>query len=246
MIRLDPRHDPDALAAEYARNGRLQIRDFLEEADADRVLAALVDETPWGLVFNRGNQVVQLSPEQVAQLTPQQGQQLLQEIHERARGGYQFLYSAFPLYAAYLLPTAPRFPIFEAMEFVNSRAFLDFARSLTGLAEIRWADAHATQFRAGHFLKYHTDEMPTEKRLAAYVLNFTRDWGRDWGGYLQFFNDRYDVEQAYRPVFNALNIFTVPADHSVGMVSAYAPAGRYSITGWLRGDEPPGPIAPMR
>lgn len=245
MIRLNPRHDPDALAPRYAEKGRFQVRDFLVEEDAERVLKALTSETPWGLVFNRDTQVIQMSPDQVARLSPQQSRDLMNEIHERARGGYQFLYNAFPLYSAYFRPSAPRFPIFDVMEFVNSPGFLDFARRLTGLADIRWADAHATQFRAGHFLKYHTDETPAEKRLAAYVLNFTKSWGRDWGGYLQFFDARYDVEEAYRPVFNALNIFTVPADHSVGMVSAYAPAGRYSVTGWLRADEPPGPIAPM-
>lgn len=243
MFQIDPRHDVAALAGIYAAKRRIQVRDFLADADAEEISEILTARTPWGLVFNRGTQVVQLSPDQVAALTPDQQTALLREVQTRAQTGYQFLYSAFPLLSAYCRHPAADLPIFRAIAFVNSPAFLNFTRRLTGLSDVTWADAHATQFRAGHFLKFHTDETPAEKRRAAYVLNFTRDWGRDWGGYLQFFNERFDVEDAYRPVFNALNIFTVPSDHSVGMVSTYAPAGRYSITGWLRADEPPEPIA---
>ena len=78
--------------------------------------------------------------------------------------------------------------------------------------------------------------------LAPDVLNFTRLWEPDWGGYLQFFNDQHDVELAWRPIFNALNLFTVPHDHSVEMVAPFAGGQRLAITGWLRTDEPPGPF----
>lgn len=243
MFRIDPRHDAASLASGYADRQRIQVRDFLIADDAERVCDVLTSRTPWGLVFNRGAEVIQLAPDAVAALSPEQQGALLREVQARAVSGYQFLYSTFPLLSAYTRRPEPRLPIYDAIEFVNSRAFLDFTRRLTGLADVVWADAHATQFRAGHFLKFHTDETPAERRRAAYVLNFTKGWGRDWGGYLQFFNERYDVEEAYRPVFNALNIFSVPSDHSVGMVSTYAPAGRYSITGWLRADEPPAAIA---
>lgn len=243
MFRINPSHDAATLAANYAERRRIQVRDFLVDEDARRVGSILTTETPWGLVFNRGTEVVQLAPDAVAALSPEQQAALLREVQARAAKEYQFLYSTFPLLQAYTRRPELGLPIYEALEFVNSRAFLDFTRTLTGLEDVTWADAHATQFRAGHFLKFHTDETPAERRRAAYVLNFTEGWGRDWGGYLQFFNDRYDVEDAYRPVFNALNIFTVPSDHSVGQVATYAPAGRYSITGWLRADEPPAAIA---
>ena len=71
------------------------------------------------------------------------------------------------------------------------------------------------------------------------MFNFTKLWERDWGGYLQFFNAAHDIEQAFRPIFNALNLFAVPQDHSVGLVSPFAYGKRYSITGWLRTDAPP-------
>jgi Rps23 Pro-64 3,4-dihydroxylase Tpa1-like proline 4-hydroxylase len=234
------------LASQYARKRRLQIRDFFVESDAELILRTLIGETPWGLVFNDGARVVQMSQEEVARLTQAQRSQLLAGVHQRARQGYQFLYSHYPIYSAYFAqrPEATDdFLLFRLFEFLNSVPFLSFAREVTGLDAIQWADAHATLYGPGQFLKYHTDESPTEQRLAAYVINLTKDWGRDWGGYLQFFNDRYDIEEAYRPIFNAINIFTIPADHSVGMVATYCQSSRYSITGWLRGDQPPAAIA---
>jgi SM-20-related protein len=242
VIKLNPALDIGALAQTYAAKRRMQVRDFFEEESAERIHRMLVEETPWWVAFNEGNQVHQLPPEEARRLGPQQIQQLMAGIQQRAQTQYQFLYEYYPLFSKYFTPGAGRLPIFEVYEFINSEPVLDFLRRLTGRPGIRWADGHATLYRSGHFLKYHTDEKPEDSRAAAYVFNFTKNWGRDWGGFLQFWNARYDVEEAYRPVFNALNIFTVPMEHSVGQVASYAPGHRFSITGWLREDEPPGPI----
>jgi SM-20-related protein len=221
----------------------LQVRDILVPDFAEEILATLERETPWGVAFNDGDNIAQLTASQAARLSPEQQKQILQMIHARARAGYQFFYNHYSLSKAYFAPDeAPPAGLAQAFELINSPAFLNFVREVTGLRTIQWADAHATLYRAGHFLKYHTDENPRERRLAAYVLNFTKGWGRDWGGYLQFFDEKYDIEEGFRPLFNALNIFTVPADHSVGMIAAYSHGSRYSITGWFREDEPPGPI----
>ena len=246
MIALNPSHDAALLAKDYAQSQRLQIRDILTTASADSVYETL-HKLPWYLAFNNGRQVHELSPEQLQALTPQQAADIQRMVATNAQKQYQFLYNHFPLFARYFQEGGMGRDIFGIYEFVNSDIFLNFVRTLTGLDNIRWADAHATLYRAGHFLKFHTDENPKEQRLAAYVLNFTRDWGRDWGGLLQFWDEKYDVELAYRPIFNALNIFTVPADHSVSQVANYAPGLRFSVTGWLRADAPPGKIgAPQR
>ncbi|QIK95399.1 hypothetical protein G7076_01875 [Sphingomonas sp. HDW15A] len=54
------------------------------------------------------------------------------------------------------------------------------------------------------------------------------------GGYLNFFDDSWDVTHAILPRFNTLNLFAVPQWHSVSEVSASAPIARYAITGWGR------------
>lgn len=239
MYAINPSLDRDQLARDYAQRGRLQIRDFLVPEHAERIHEILEKETPWGVAYNEGTRVVQLSAAQARALTPDQRQRISATINERARHGYQFFYYFFPMLEATLTADYPDLPLFEVLRFLNGDELLEFVRRLTGFGTIRWADAHATLYRAGHFLKYHTDEKPSDQRVCAYVLNFTKGWGRDWGGYLQFFNERYDIEEGWRPVFNALNIFTVPADHSVSQVAAYAPGSRFSITGWLRADAPP-------
>lgn len=240
-ITLNSAHDPLSLSEAYAERGRIQIRDFFEEASAETIYDWL-QSTRWGLTFNDGNHVNQLSLEQCNALTVQQQQEIARLVQSNAVKQYQFMYNYWPLLENYFKPGRPPSPLYEVFEFVNHPVFLDFIRTLIGRPEIKWADAHATLFRAGHFLKYHTDEQQADKRVAAYVLNFTKGWGRDWGGYLQFWDENYDGEQSLRPVFNALNIFTIPADHSVNMVASYAPGLRMSITGWLRADDPPAPI----
>ena len=242
VFRLNPDHDPAELAERYAVKSRMQVRDFFEQQTADEIFDILRAQTPWGMCFNSGERVVELSPEQLAALSPADQQQIGEKVAEGARNGYQFLYHYFPLMASYFNPAVGEVPLFRVFEFINSPPVLDFLRTLTGHHGAVWADAHATLYAAGNFLKYHTDETPTQRRMAAYVLNFTPGWGRDWGGFLQFFGPDYDVEQAYRPLFNALNIFSVPSDHSVSMVSTYVQSHRISITGWLREDEPPRPI----
>jgi len=126
-------------------------------------------------------------------------------------------------------------PILDrVLEFINMPEMLDFVRTLTGRDEIIKGDAQATRYGPGQFLKFHTDNITEEHRVAAFVLNFTRNWDPDWGGYLQFYDNNWDIEQAFQPRFNALNIFTVPQNHAVSYVANYATGQRYAITGWFR------------
>ena len=126
----------------------------------------------------------------------------------------------------------------NAVEFLNGEAFLALMREVTGFDDIAFADAQATLYGPGHFLTLHDDAVVGKYRRAAYVLNLTEGWRQDWGGYLNFFDKDGNIEKAYKPAFNALNIFSVPSPHSVGLVAPFAGALRCSITGWLRSGEP--------
>ena len=242
MIRINPALEASVLAADFARRGRLQVRDFFVAEDAEGIHDMLDRQTPWWLVYNVGGRVEELPPERLARMTQGEFNQILLGVQERARTQFQFLYQTYPLVPTYFAPNAAKLPIHGVYEFLNSAPALDFFRTLTGHPDIRWADGQATLYRSGNFLKSHSDQHPRDRRVAAFVLNFTKLWERDWGGYLQFFDDAHDVEQGYRPIFNALNIFTVPMDHNVGVVSPFAYGMRYSVTGWLRSDDPPGPF----
>lgn len=240
-FELNPANDPSELAKAYAEKSRLQVRDIFTGETADEIHKALMG-VDWWLTYNEGNHVHQLMPEQLQQLTRDEAIRIQNTAYANARSGYQFLYNYYPLYAAYFSSKFKDMPLFPIYEFINSPKFLDFVREMTGLEDIRWADGQATLYRATNFLKFHTDEQKTEKRRAAYVLNFTKDWDTDWGGLLQFWEGNGDIEHAFRPTFNALNIFTVPQPHSVSAVAPYAPGMRLSITGWIRADDPPRPF----
>jgi SM-20-related protein len=244
-IELNPSLDPQALAAEYGEKQRMQIRGFLTEQSAHRVYDDL-HELPWGLAYNEGSKVVQLGPDRLAELDPRQGAEITAGIHERARREYQFLYAYFPLLTAYFSPNSPRFGLFDFYEFINAPETLEFVGKVTGLSDIRWADGQATWYKPGHFLKAHPDEEAATGRLAAYVMNLSPVWERDWGGFLQFFDANDNIEQAFKPAFNTLNIFTIPQHHSVSMVANYVQAERMAVTGWFRSDEPIGPIGANR
>lgn len=238
-FKLNPALDVEALAQEYAAHGRLQVRDMLTPETAEEIHQRLYG-MDWWLTYNDGETIERLEPHELRSITRERAAQIQQTVYRNAQSQFQFLYNYYPLHTAYFSPKVPAVPLFPVYEFINSAPFLDFARNLTGLEGIRWADGQGTLYRSTHFLTGHTDEVPAEKRLAAYVLNFTKDWKIDWGGLLQFWDESGDIERAFTPTFNALNIFTIPANHSVSMVTPFAPGLRFSITGWLRGDEPPG------
>jgi len=237
-IKLNPALQFAALTRDYGMKNRLQIPEFLDPASARQVHESL-DELPWGMAYNVGQVMHQLSPEQVAGMNDQEADEITAGIQERAQTQFQYLYAYSPIFQAYMMPTSPRYRIFDFIEFLNSPAILDFIRAMTGIDQIRWADAQATWYRPGHFLRAHDDSDPIRGRVVAYVMNLTPEWDRDWGGLLQFFDDRDNVEQGLKPSFNTFNIFTVPKLHSVSMVSTYVTAKRLAVTGWFRTDEPP-------
>jgi SM-20-related protein len=241
QLALNPNLDAPALTAAYRQRNRIQIRDFLEQPSA-RAVREELEKLPWGLAYRDGFRVVELYADAVAKLDNREAARIMAAIWEQARTDYQFLYAYYPILTAYFSPEVPDQPIFDLYEFINSEPVLDLVRNVTGLQDIAWADAQATWFKPGHFLKAHSDKQDAEGRLAAYVFNFTSDWDPDGGGFLQFFDERGDIEQALKPAFNALNIFTIPQLHSVSMVSTWVSGKRLAMTGWFRADSPPGRI----
>jgi len=240
-FKLNPGLELAALSSQFGERGRLQVRDIFTDETAREIHKRLCGIN-WWLAYNEGKTVHQLQPSDLQNLTPERAGQIQAQINAGAAREFQYLYNYFPLFTAYFSPRVPMMPLFPVYEFINSLQFLEFARKLVGREDILWADGQATLYRPTHFLKVHTDNVPAEKRIAAYVLNFTTDWDTDWGGLLQFWTKEGDIEQAFKPTFNALNIFAIPTTHSVSMVTPYCPGLRLSITGWLRGDDPPGPF----
>ena len=237
IFKLNPALDRDALAAAFARDGRVQVRDLLTEETAEEIFRILAGATPWGIAWQAGNKEKPQAIE--APELQQSGAAKQREIAEgtyraAANGEYAFQFARYPILNAYLGKWNEGSAYDVLLEHINAEEYLGFIRHVTGIPTITKADAQATLYGPGHFLGLHIDSHVAEGWVVAYVMNFTKDWQPDWGGYLNFFDEEGDIVAGYRPRFNALNMFKVPRAHAVSFIPPFAPVGRFAITGWFR------------
>ncbi|MFC5344737.1 2OG-Fe(II) oxygenase family protein [Brevundimonas staleyi] len=239
-LSLDPTLDPLSLKAAFARFGRLHVPGFLTEDAAARLHALLASERDWICSTIGGGVVADVPVEMIEGLSPADRAAVFALAHREAERGFHYMFDTVristPIEKDQPLPDAWR----QVAAFLNGPAFLGFVRTLTGDPRCAYVDAQATRYTAGHYLTEHDDEKPSAGRLYAYVLNLTPDWRTDWGGLLAFIDEDDHVAEAYRPSYNALNIFRVPQRHAVSFVAPFAAAPRLSITGWIRDAVPAG------
>jgi SM-20-related protein len=232
---FNPALDVKALAERYREKNRLQVRDLFVPELADRIFYCLTRETPWGVVYNEGDRVVRLSKDELRAVPQEERARSVDAAILRARTGFQFIYHAYPMVEVYLEGANKGFFLRDVFEAINSDTMLDFIRGVTGISTVIKADGQATLYAPGHFLTSHNDGADEKRhRRVAYVLSFTKDWHPDYGGLLQFYDERNDVTDVFVPRFNSLSIFTVPQFHAVSCVSPFAPLGRFAITGWFQ------------
>jgi hypothetical protein len=237
LFTLNPELDRQSLAAQFQRDGRVQVRDVLTPAAAAEIHGILARSTPWGIAWRAGDDGPHSVRAAALKADPAGQQRRIGEatMASARKGEYAFQFAQYPILDAYLGEWDKGGPHDLLLEHINDEPLLGFIRDVTGVASIRKGDAQATLYAPGHFLGLHVDSHAAEGWRIAYVLNFCREeWKPEWGGYLNFYDDDGDVIVAYRPRFNALNLFDVPCPHSVGLVAPFAPIGRYAITGWFR------------
>jgi SM-20-related protein len=236
-LTLDARIDARRLAPLFARHGRLHLPGLFKPGDARRIGEALAGPVPWSRSFNVGDKSYDLAPETLAAMPPARRAELDAAVAAGGRGGFQYRFDAWrlsDLIEAGERPGGALAALTAVYDFLNSPAFLQFVRVLTGETRPTYADAQATRYRAGDFLTVHDDDVAGKNRLLAYVLNFTPAWRADWGGVLLFHGPDGQIEEGYAPAFNALNIFAVPRRHAVSEVASFVGASRLSVTGWIR------------
>ena len=185
------------------------------------------------MAYNEGDNFYESSMEQLNALNPQQRQKFMNNIYSRARTQFQYVFYQYYITQAIELNEQPGDPLHQMHEFMNSDETLTLMRQLTGEAAIRKADSYASMYLPGHFLTAHDDRHDKHDRVAAYVFSMTKNWEKNWGGHLAFFDDKGNIEEAFIPSFNTLNIFLIPQLHSVQLVAPFAGANRTSYLGWL-------------
>lgn len=237
FFSINPAIDRAAIARGLAEQRFVQVEDFLGVDSADALHEVLRARTPYGLAAAGDGQPdgryvrAEAMPTLPAAERARMGDGAASAA---AAGRFAFLYGRYPMVEAYVQNWHPGHPLNAVLEAINAAPMLDFARDVRGMADISRADAQATLYARGHFLTNHDDLVESEGRRLAYVLNMTRDWRPDWGGYLNILDGRGDVRAGFMPRFNTLNLFMVPLRHHVSVVAGFAAVGRYAITGWFR------------
>jgi Rps23 Pro-64 3,4-dihydroxylase Tpa1-like proline 4-hydroxylase len=117
---------------------------------------------------------------------------------------------------------------------MQSAELLDFLRDVTGHGDLAFTDGQATAYGTGDFLTGHDDDVAGKGRLAAYVFGLTPYWRLEYGGLLLFHGEHDRTVTGNVPRFNVLDLFRVPQQHSVSIVTPAAPHRRFAVTGWLR------------
>lgn len=233
----DPALDVTAAARRLAATGRTRLHGVFGDGSA-AIHAAMTDPA---MVWNRAirNPYNADVPVAVFENEPLEEQaRLIALAHEEATEGFQFVFDRLRLGQARAMGLAIPQTLYDLHAAFNAPPWLDFARRLTGDDAIAYVDAQATRYLPGHFLNGHTDEHEGAGRLYAYVLNVSPAWRADWGGLLMFTEPDGQVAETFVPQFDTLNVFRVPAWHTVSMVAPFAGAARYSITGWWRTNPP--------
>jgi SM-20-related protein len=226
--------DREQLRARFLKDNYLHIPGILQEVCAHKIHATLMEKTPWSLCFNDRGKHMDVALENLSAMTADQGRRLQLAILEQAKTSFQYCYQNYPIYDAYGAGRNPGHLLHRFYEWLNTDEFLSFARFITNFSEISFADAQATRFSAGHFLKCHNDAQAGKNRRVAYIFNFTDHWESDWGGYLQLLDKTQHVRRGIKPAFNSLNLLAVPQDHNVSFVTPFAQGVRLAVTGWLR------------
>jgi len=235
-LTLASRSDIDALKDRYNRDGVVRIDNLFAPDVADAIHSVLLRGTPWHIVHSdKAGDAITYSPKEWRDVEPSARRQALSDMLGRARDGFAYFYSCYPMIDSYLAGDDPEWPLHRMTEFLNSPEMHNFVKTITGESEVRKLDAQATLYARGHFLNEHDDTGTEAERRAAYVMGFTKDWRADWGGQLIFLEDGRVID-GFSPSFNTMTIFKVPRRHIVTQVTNFAGLGRYSITGWLRVD----------
>src|SRR4029453_94114 len=194
--------DPAALAETFRRDGRLQIVDFPRPDGALPLFRQLAESGEWRLAVNKGEQIEDLSLAEVAAWPAEKKAAFEREVVAGGRQGFQFRYETIrlPEYGTGSGRVPPPL-LAEFVSFLSSPEMIAFFQDLTGANDIALADGHASRYQPGHFLTAHDDTNVDMGRRAAYVLNLTPQWLPDWGGVLQFYDERGNIIRGFPPAF---------------------------------------------
>lgn len=238
LFQINPVLVPEKLAEQFQARRSVHVTNFLPYAVATALSRHLVDCMAYQTYVVANEDEMATSPGEESILTPDDEREMLDVACEGARNGFA---SYFEANGRLRVPDPAEessviTPFNDFVQFLNSSAFLDFARKVTGLDKIQRVDAHATRFRGGHFVLFNNGTFSADvsgKRRVNFELNLTQQWRPEWGGMLEMRGDEgYQIE-AVMPCFNCLDLFAFPKGYWISQVTPFAHASRYAIFGSL-------------
>jgi Rps23 Pro-64 3,4-dihydroxylase Tpa1-like proline 4-hydroxylase len=227
-IKLNSQLDSSAMSKAFAENGKVRIKNALNNDDAGYLFQALSQQTKYEMAFVSGGKYKTLDEHAWRHLDAPTKKQITDEILKNASEGVGFVYGRYALNNS-----TENLQLSAFYRWINSEAILSWVRSISGINNISAAKVQATRFMPGQFLTRHQDIVNNEDRKIAFVLNLSPEWHPDWGGLLQFFEIDGTTTESWAPEFNTLNLFDVKHIHSVTYVTPFTKQPRYSISGWF-------------
>jgi Rps23 Pro-64 3,4-dihydroxylase Tpa1-like proline 4-hydroxylase len=184
-LEIAPELPETELRARFEQEGRLHVAGVLTEAAARRIHQHLLAQQDWDLVFRHAGRHRDMNYRDLGEWSRADRDRFDELVAEEARAGFQYCFANVPIYDVWHRRMLPGHFFEELFEFLNSPAWLDLVRRLTGADDIGFTDAQATRYAPGHFLTRHDDDVAGKQRRIAYVLNLTPQWQPDWGGTLR-------------------------------------------------------------
>jgi len=229
--RINPELDRAALRRDYEEQGRVRVYGLLEDG-AMQLYEHFLERTDWIHLINGDSGILELDPAAKAALSAEEWAAIEAAAHARVKEHFQYRYEAVRVNAAE--QALREDPLADFARFMQSAELLDFLRDVTGHGDLSFTDGQATGYGVGDFLTGHDDDVAGKGRLAAYVFGLTPYWRLEYGGLLLFHGPHDRTVSGNVPRFNVLDLFRVPQQHSVSIVTPAAPHKRYAVTGWLR------------
>lgn len=231
-ILLNSDIDPDNFAATLQDQGHVQIHNFFSEETAARLLGLIKANKTWYVAYNDGDNYYESPLQDFNNMPANLKQRFMNNIYSRAGSNFQYLFNQYYITQAIEKGEEIGNPIHIMHEFVNADPFMGFMKKLTGDNKIKYIESFVSAYRPGHFLTNHDDTHDKNDRVVAYTIGMTKNWQKDWGGHLAFFDDDGNVTKALLPSYNTLSVFLVPQPHAVQFVAPFAQDSRVSFLGW--------------
>ncbi len=232
--------DLNALRAEFAKEGRIRIRNVLAPEVADAV-ALEMSSLPYKVFCATGAGVAVIDPAEMAQWDRNTQTELQRALYQSASKAEGFAYFGYRMTETWK-DGAPNTALGRFYAELHSSDVMEAVQKITGASSFDNVFAQATDYRPGHYLTRHLDDPKGEHRKFAFVWGFTKRWDPDWGGLLQFFDRDGRPTSSLSPEFNTLDLFDVRHVHSVTLVTPWSLNPRLAVSGWfVKGD----PLHPM-